>query len=65
MIVCKTLREIMITAESLYRGLNEVKPGKCLSNISHATFKYVEANGFSIVREYVGRGVGKDLHGVL
>lgn len=62
MIVCKTLKEIEITVESLYKGLTVVKPGECLSNISHAIFKYVEANGFSIVREYVGRGVGKDLH---
>ncbi|WP_040203267.1 type I methionyl aminopeptidase [Neobacillus jeddahensis] len=51
-----------ITEESLYQGLNEAKPGERLSNISHAIQKYVEANGFSIVREYVGHGVGQDLH---
>lgn len=33
-----------------------------LSNISHAVQKYVEANGFSIVHEYVKHGVGQDLH---
>jgi methionine aminopeptidase len=35
-------------------ALNKAKPGERLSNISHAIQKYVEANGFSIVREYVG-----------
>lgn len=51
-----------VTEESLYQGLMEAKPGERLSNISHAIQKYVEANGFSIVREYVGHGVGQDLH---
>lgn len=51
-----------VTEESLYQGLKEAKPGERLSNISHAIQKYVEANSFSVVREYVGHGVGKDLH---
>ena len=51
-----------VTEESLYKGLEEAKPGERLSNISHAIQTYVEANGFSIVREYVGHGVGQDLH---
>jgi methionyl aminopeptidase len=55
-------RLLNVTEESLYQGLSEAKPGEHLSNISHAIQKYVEANGFSIVREYVGHGVGKDLH---
>ncbi|WP_312473803.1 type I methionyl aminopeptidase [Neobacillus sp.] len=55
-------RLLDVTEESLYQGLNEAKPGERLSNISHAIQKYVEANGFSVVREYVGHGVGQDLH---
>lgn len=51
-----------VTEKSLYNGLKEAKPGERLSNISHAIQTYVEANGFSIVREYVGHGVGQDLH---
>jgi methionyl aminopeptidase len=51
-----------VTEESLFKGLNEAKPGERLSNISHAIQKHVEANDFSIVREYVGHGVGQDLH---
>jgi methionyl aminopeptidase len=53
---------LKVTEESLYLGINEAKPGERLSNISHAIQTYVEANGFSIVREYVGHGVGQDLH---
>ncbi|MBT2689942.1 type I methionyl aminopeptidase [Bacillus sp. ISL-47] len=51
-----------VTEESLYKGLAEAKPGERLSNISHAIQTYAESNGFSIVREYVGHGVGQDLH---
>jgi methionyl aminopeptidase len=57
-----TQRLLDVTEKSLYIGLKEAKPGERLSNISHAIQTYVEANGFSIVREYVGHGVGQDLH---
>ncbi|SFF00467.1 type I methionyl aminopeptidase [Alteribacillus iranensis] len=55
-------RLLDVTEESLYRGLKEAKPKGRLSDISHAIQTYVEANGFSVVREYVGHGVGQDLH---
>jgi methionyl aminopeptidase len=58
----ETARLLDVTEESLYQGLKEAKPGERLSNISHAIQKHVEANGFSVVREYVGHGVGQDLH---
>ncbi|MGS2780238.1 type I methionyl aminopeptidase [Robertmurraya sp. GLU-23] len=58
----ETQRLLDVTEESLYKGLNEAKPGDRLSNISHAIQTYVEANGFSVVREYVGHGIGQDLH---
>lgn len=51
-----------VTEESLLIGLKEAKPGERLSNISHAIQTYVETCGFSIVREYVGHGIGQDLH---
>lgn len=51
-----------VTEASLYKGLEEAKPGERLSNISHAIQSYVESFGFSIVREYVGHGIGKSLH---
>jgi methionyl aminopeptidase len=55
-------RLLDVTEESLYQGLKEAKPGERLSNISHAIQTFVEAKGLSIVREYVGHGVGQDLH---
>lgn len=58
----QTQRLLDVTEESLYTGLKEAKPGERLSNISHAIQTYVETNGFSIVREYVGHGIGQDLH---
>ncbi|MFC5713814.1 type I methionyl aminopeptidase [Thalassorhabdus alkalitolerans] len=56
------LRLLDVTEASLFKGLAEAKPKERLSNISHAIQKYVEAEGFSIVREYVGHGVGQELH---
>lgn len=53
---------LRVTETSLFKGLDEAKPGARLSNISHAIQSYVESKGFSIVREYVGHGVGQKLH---
>ncbi|MGJ9384532.1 type I methionyl aminopeptidase [Salipaludibacillus sp. CF4.18] len=58
----KTSKLLEVTEESLYKGLAEAKPGERLSNISHAIQKHVEAHNFSVVREYVGHGVGQSLH---
>jgi methionyl aminopeptidase len=58
----ETQRLLDVTEESLLLGLEEAKPGVRLSNISNKIQTYVEENGFSIVREYVGHGIGQDLH---
>lgn len=58
----ETKRLLDVTEQSLYLGLQEAKPGERLSNISNKIQTYVEENGFSIVREYVGHGIGQDLH---
>lgn len=58
----ETNRLLEVTEESLFVGLEQAMPNERLSNISHAIQTYVEANGFSIVREYVGHGIGQDLH---
>ncbi|HJV47053.1 MAG TPA: type I methionyl aminopeptidase [Bacillota bacterium] len=55
-------RLMEITEQSLFQGLEQAKPGARLSDISHAIQVYVEAAGFSIVREYVGHGIGRNLH---
>ncbi|AGX02173.1 MULTISPECIES: type I methionyl aminopeptidase [Bacillaceae] len=61
--VDRQVRQLLdVTEQSLYEGLKESKPDVRLSNISHAIQTYAEANGFSIVREYVGHGIGQDLH---
>jgi methionyl aminopeptidase len=51
-----------VTEKSLYAGLAEAKPDARLFTISHAIQKCVEDEGFSIVREYVGHGIGSELH---
>ena len=50
------------TEESLYIAIKMVKPGVRLGDIGAAIQKYNEENGFSVVREFVGHGVGKNLH---
>jgi methionyl aminopeptidase len=55
-------RLLRVTEESLYRALAVVKPGARVSDIGGAVQAYVEANGFSIVREFVGHGIGTKLH---
>lgn len=58
----ESARLLDVTEQSLYIGLKEASPGERLSNISHAIQNFVESNGFSIVREYAGHGIGQDLH---
>ncbi|ACL68899.1 type I methionyl aminopeptidase [Halothermothrix orenii] len=55
-------RLIEITEQSFFHGIEQAKPGNRLSDISHAVQNYVEKNGFSVVREYVGHGIGRDMH---
>ena len=51
-----------VTRESLERGIAEVRVGGRISDIGHAVQSHVEAHGFSVVREFVGHGVGASLH---
>jgi methionyl aminopeptidase len=56
-------QRLLATArEALYMGVKEVGPGKHLSDISHAIQSYVEARGYSVVRTFVGHGIGTALH---
>ncbi|MFP4478468.1 MAG: type I methionyl aminopeptidase [Candidatus Izemoplasmatales bacterium] len=50
------------TEESLFKGLELAKAGNRLSDISHAIQKHAESLGFSVVREFVGHGLGRELH---
>ncbi len=58
----KARKLLEVTERSLYTGLAEVKPDVRLFTISHAIQKAVEDEGLSIVREYVGHGIGSKLH---
>lgn len=51
-----------ITEKSLYEGIAQAVPGNRVADISRAIQKYVEGNGFSVVREFVGHGVGRTMH---
>lgn len=53
---------LRVTKQSFFEGIKFAKPGNHLYQISKAIQDYVEANGFSIVRDLVGHGIGKDLH---
>lgn len=55
-------RLIEVTKDSFFEGIKYARPGGRVSDISHAIQDYVEKNGFSVVREYVGHGVGQKLH---
>jgi methionyl aminopeptidase len=51
-----------VTRESLHRGIAQASPGNHLQDISRAVQEYVEANEMSVVRRFVGHGVGRNLH---
>lgn len=55
-------RLLQVTEESLYLGIAQAVPNGRLSDISHAVQKHVESSGFSVVRDFVGHGIGKQLH---
>ena len=53
---------LRVTRESLEKGIAEVRLGARISDIGHAIQQHVEAHGFSVVREFVGHGIGAALH---
>ena len=58
----EALRLIRVTQDSFFEGLKFAREGCRLSDISHAVQTFVEANGYSVVREYVGHGIGRNMH---
>lgn len=55
-------RLIRVTEESLNKGIAEAQAGNHLYDISYAVQHHVESNGYSVVREFVGHGIGRNLH---
>ncbi len=51
-----------ITRESFFEGIKNARPGNRIGDISHAVEEYVVSNGFSVVKSFVGHGVGAELH---
>lgn len=50
------------TREALFKGIEQARPGNRVSDVGHAIQSYVEARGYSVVRELVGHGIGRSLH---
>ncbi|MEZ8824115.1 type I methionyl aminopeptidase [Vibrio amylolyticus] len=55
-------RLVDTTYEAMWRGIKQVKPGATLGDVGHAIQRYAEAKGYSIVREYCGHGIGREMH---
>src|SRR5690606_2765670 len=55
-------RLMRVTEEALYKGIEQAVAGRRLSDIGHAVQTHVEAHGFSVVREFVGHGIGREMH---
>jgi methionyl aminopeptidase len=51
-----------VTQESLFRGIEQAVPGNHLNDIGHAIQSFCESHGYSVVRELVGHGIGRQLH---
>ena len=58
-----TVKKLLeVTRESLYKGIEKARVGNTVGDVGAAVQEYVEANGFSVVREFVGHGIGTKLH---
>ncbi|MBR5859567.1 MAG: type I methionyl aminopeptidase [Clostridia bacterium] len=55
-------RLVEVTKQSFFEGIAAIGEGKRIGDIGNAIQRYVESNGFSVVREYIGHGIGKNLH---
>ena len=58
----EALRLISVTEKSFYEAMKVARPGNRVGDLGFAVENFVISNGFSVVRDYVGHGVGKDLH---
>jgi methionyl aminopeptidase len=55
-------RLLDVTKESLYKGIEQVKVGNRIGDIGHAIQSYAEAEGYSVVRNFIGHGIGPTIH---
>ncbi|MDN3611444.1 type I methionyl aminopeptidase [Vibrio ostreicida] len=55
-------RLVKVTYDAMWEGIKQVKPGARLGDIGYAIQQYAESHGYSIVREYCGHGIGREMH---
>ena len=53
---------VKTTYEAMWQGIHQVKPGARLGDIGHAIQRHVEVQGYSVVRDYCGHGIGREMH---
>ena len=53
---------VEVTYSAMWQGIKQVKPGATLGDVGHAIQQYAESHGYSIVREYCGHGIGREMH---
>ncbi|WP_108670488.1 type I methionyl aminopeptidase [Peribacillus acanthi] len=58
----QTEKLLAVTKESLYRGIEQAKAGNRIGDIGYAIQSYVESEGFSVVRDFIGHGIGASIH---
>ncbi|MDQ1231638.1 methionyl aminopeptidase [Sphingomonas sp. SORGH_AS 879] len=55
-------RLVRVTREAMWKGIRQVRPGARLGDIGAAIEKHAKANGYSVVRDYCGHGIGREMH---
>jgi methionyl aminopeptidase len=55
-------RLVQVTYEAMWKGIKAVRPGARLGDIGHAIERHARRNGYSVVREYCGHGIGREMH---
>jgi methionyl aminopeptidase len=55
-------RLVQITYEAMWKGIKAVRPGAQLGDVGHAIQRHAQRNGYSVVKEYCGHGIGRDMH---
>lgn len=55
-------RLVQITYEAMWKGIKAVRPGARLGDVGHAIARHARRNGYSVVKEYCGHGIGRDMH---
>lgn len=58
----KAQKLLSVTEESLKKAVSVIRPGCTLRDIAHAVQQHVERNGFSVVKQFVGHGIGREMH---